>query len=73
MLTSFLWVNFRGSVGFGKRHTNAGNGEWGRKMHHDLLDAVDFAVRKGIADRNRTAIMGIVFFWLRLYHYGLRW
>uniref|UniRef100_A0AC35GFW9 Peptidase S9 prolyl oligopeptidase catalytic domain-containing protein n=1 Tax=Panagrolaimus sp. PS1159 TaxID=55785 RepID=A0AC35GFW9_9BILA len=53
-----LQVNFRGSVGFGKKLTNAGNGEWGRKMHHDLLDAVNFAVGKGIADKNRIAIMG---------------
>ena len=37
---------------------NAGNGEWGRKMHFDLLDAVDFAVTKGIALRDQVAIMG---------------
>ncbi|KAE9550696.1 hypothetical protein FO519_006097 [Halicephalobus sp. NKZ332] len=53
-----LQVNFRGSVGFGKKLTNAGNGEWGRKMHHDLLDAVNFAIGKGIADEKRIAIMG---------------
>ncbi|CAJ0580830.1 unnamed protein product, partial [Mesorhabditis spiculigera] len=53
-----LQVNFRGSVGFGKRLTNAGDGEWGRKMHYDLLDAVEFAVAKGIADRDQVAIMG---------------
>ncbi|CAD6188252.1 unnamed protein product [Caenorhabditis auriculariae] len=53
-----LQVNFRGSVGFGKRLTNAGNGEWGRKMHFDLLDAVEFAVAKGIANRSQVAIMG---------------
>ncbi|KAF8358257.1 dpf-6, partial [Pristionchus pacificus] len=53
-----MQVNFRGSVGFGKRLTNAGNGEWGRKMHYDLLDAVEFAVAKGIANRSQVAIMG---------------
>uniref|UniRef100_A0A7E4WBH5 Prolyl endopeptidase n=1 Tax=Panagrellus redivivus TaxID=6233 RepID=A0A7E4WBH5_PANRE len=53
-----LQVNFRGSVGFGKKLTNSGNGEWGRKMHHDLLDAVNYAVEKGIADPKRIAIMG---------------
>ncbi|KHJ88698.1 member 6 family protein, dipeptidyl peptidase family, partial [Oesophagostomum dentatum] len=36
-----LQVNFRGSVGFGKQLTNAGNGEWGMKMHFDILDAVE--------------------------------
>lgn len=51
-------INFRGSVGFGKALTNAGNGEWGRKMHYDLLDGVEFAVAKGIAAKEQVAIMG---------------
>ncbi|MBI3892186.1 MAG: S9 family peptidase [Candidatus Wallbacteria bacterium] len=53
-----LQVNFRGSIGFGKSFTNAGDREWGAKMHDDLLDAVDWAVARGIADRKRVAIMG---------------
>uniref|UniRef100_A0A158R5K4 Peptidase_S9 domain-containing protein n=1 Tax=Syphacia muris TaxID=451379 RepID=A0A158R5K4_9BILA len=53
-----LQVNFRGSTGFGKKYTDAGNGEWGRKMHYDLIDAVDFVVAKGIANRSQIAIMG---------------
>jgi dipeptidyl aminopeptidase/acylaminoacyl peptidase len=53
-----LSVNFRGSTGFGKAFVNAADGEWGRKMHDDLLDAVDWAVKQGIADRGRVAIMG---------------
>jgi dipeptidyl aminopeptidase/acylaminoacyl peptidase len=53
-----LAVNFRGSTGFGKAFVNAGDLEWGRKMHHDLLDAVGWAVREGIADPARVAIMG---------------
>ena len=53
-----LSVNFRGSTGFGKAFVNAGDLEWGRKMHDDLLDAVDWAVKQGIADRGRIAIMG---------------
>ncbi len=53
-----LSVNFRGSTGFGKAFINAGNLEWGRKMHNDLIDAVEWAVQKGIADRKRIAIMG---------------
>ena len=53
-----LSVNFRGSTGFGKKFLNAGDQEWGRKMHDDLLDAVDWAVKQGIADRDRVAIMG---------------
>ncbi|MCM2129647.1 S9 family peptidase [Larsenimonas rhizosphaerae] len=53
-----LSVNFRGSTGFGKRFTSAGDGEWGTAMHTDLLDAVDWAVSAGVADKARVAIMG---------------
>lgn len=53
-----LSVNFRSSTGLGKALLNAGNLEWGAKMHDDLLDAVDWAVDQGIADRDRVAIMG---------------
>ena len=53
-----LSVNFRASTGFGKAFTNAGNMEWGAAMHNDLLDAVDWAVQEGIADKNTVAIMG---------------
>jgi dipeptidyl aminopeptidase/acylaminoacyl peptidase len=53
-----LSVNFRGSTGFGKNFTNAGNLEWGAKMQDDLIDAVSWAVQSGIADPNKVAIMG---------------
>jgi dipeptidyl aminopeptidase/acylaminoacyl peptidase len=53
-----LAVNFRGSTSFGKAFTNAGDLEWGRKMHDDLLDGVAWAVREGIAPRDKVAIMG---------------
>jgi dipeptidyl aminopeptidase/acylaminoacyl peptidase len=51
-------VNFRGSTGFGKEFVNAGNREWARKMHDDLLDAVAWAVREKIADPQKVAIFG---------------
>jgi dipeptidyl aminopeptidase/acylaminoacyl peptidase len=51
-------VNFRGSSGYGKDFLNAGNREWGAKMHDDLLDAVDHLVAQGIVDRERVAIYG---------------
>jgi len=53
-----LSVNFRGSTGFGKAFINAANMEWGGKMHDDLIDAVDWAISRGIADPARVAIMG---------------
>ncbi len=51
-------VNFRGSNGFGKKYVNAGNGEWGKKMHDDLLDTVDWAVAQGISPKDKVCIMG---------------
>lgn len=53
-----LSVDFRGSTGFGKNFTNAGNLQWGRKMHDDLIDAVNWSVEQGIADPEKIAIMG---------------
>lgn len=53
-----LSVNYRASTGFGKKYTAAGNLQWGRKMHDDLIDAVDWAVKKGVTSRDKVAIMG---------------
>jgi dipeptidyl aminopeptidase/acylaminoacyl peptidase len=53
-----LQVNFRGSTGYGKKFLNAGNKQWGLKMHDDLLDAVDWAVAKGYADPAKVAVFG---------------
>jgi len=53
-----LQVNFRGSTGYGKDFVNAGDTEWGGKMHDDLVDGVNWAIEKGIADPKRVAIYG---------------
>jgi dipeptidyl aminopeptidase/acylaminoacyl peptidase len=53
-----LQVNFRSSTGYGKKFLHAGDRQWGLKMHDDLLDAVDWAVKQGYADPKRVAIMG---------------
>jgi dipeptidyl aminopeptidase/acylaminoacyl peptidase len=53
-----LSVNYRGSTGFGKNFISAGDREWGRKMHDDLLDAVSWAKKSGIATPERVAIIG---------------
>jgi dipeptidyl aminopeptidase/acylaminoacyl peptidase len=55
---SVLQVNYRGSDGFGKAFLHAGDKEWGKKMHTDLIDGVDWAVKTGIADPKRLAIFG---------------
>ena len=53
-----LSVNFRGSTGFGKDFISAGDLEWGRKMQDDLTDAVAWAVKSGVAPKDKVAIMG---------------
>jgi dipeptidyl aminopeptidase/acylaminoacyl peptidase len=53
-----LSVNYRGSTGFGKKFISAGDLQWGRKMHDDLLDAVDWAVKRGVTPPDKVAIAG---------------
>ncbi len=53
-----IQVNFRGSTGYGKTFVNAGNREWGAKMHDDLVDTVAWAIDRGYVDRDRIAIYG---------------
>jgi dipeptidyl aminopeptidase/acylaminoacyl peptidase len=51
-------INYRGSTGYGKAFTNAGDLEWGGHMQDDLTDTVAWAVKRGLADPDRVAIYG---------------
>jgi dipeptidyl aminopeptidase/acylaminoacyl peptidase len=53
-----LQVNYRGSTGYGKTFAQMANHQFARKMHDDLIDAVNWVVAKGIADPKRVAIYG---------------
>ena len=53
-----LQVNYRGSRGYGRKVLNAGNRQWGKAMQTDLLDAVNWAVKEGVAQKDGLAIMG---------------
>ena len=53
-----LSTNFRSSTGFGKKFISAGDLQWGTKMQDDLLDAVAWAVGRGVTSRDKVAIMG---------------
>jgi dipeptidyl aminopeptidase/acylaminoacyl peptidase len=53
-----IQVNYRGSTGYGKDFVNAGDKEWGGKMHDDLLDAIAWVVEQGWIDPARIAIYG---------------
>ncbi len=53
-----LQINFRGSTGYGKAFVNAGDREWAGKMHTDLIDGKEWAVKQGYADPKKVCIMG---------------
>jgi dipeptidyl aminopeptidase/acylaminoacyl peptidase len=53
-----LQVNFRASTGYGKAFLNAGNKQWGKAMHDDLIDACQWAVSQGYVDPKKIAVVG---------------
>jgi prolyl oligopeptidase PreP (S9A serine peptidase family) len=53
-----LQVDFRGSTGYGKAHTQAAIGQFAGRMHDDLIDALDRAIDQGYTDPDRVAIYG---------------
>jgi dipeptidyl aminopeptidase/acylaminoacyl peptidase len=53
-----LQPNFRASTGYGKKWLNAGDKQWGLKMHDDLIDSVNWAVKEGYVDKSKVAIAG---------------
>ncbi|HKS98907.1 MAG TPA: S9 family peptidase [Rugosimonospora sp.] len=53
-----LEVNYRGSTGYGRDFTLAGDREWGGRMQDDLMDALGWTISQGYADPDRLAIFG---------------
>ncbi len=53
-----LQVNYRGSTGFGKKFMNAGNLQWAKAMHDDLLDSVKWAVDQKVTNQDTVCIAG---------------
>jgi dipeptidyl aminopeptidase/acylaminoacyl peptidase len=53
-----MQINYRGSTGYGRAFKEAAVGEFAGKMHTDLIDGVDWAVARGIADPQKIAIFG---------------
>jgi acylaminoacyl-peptidase len=53
-----LSVNYRGSTGFGKAFIAASEKQHAAKIHDDLIDMVEWAIREGIAQRDKVAIYG---------------
>lgn len=53
-----LQPNFRGSGGFGKEFQESGYRQWGGTMQDDVTDATLWAIKEGIADKDRVCIYG---------------
>lgn len=53
-----LQVNYRSSTGYGKAFLQAGQKQWSKNMHNDLIDAVNWAIKSGRIDKDKIAIYG---------------
>ncbi len=53
-----LDVNYRGSAGYGRAHTDALKGQWGVYDVEDAVSAARYMVAQGLAAPGRVAIMG---------------
>lgn len=53
-----LQTNFRGSSGYGSNWLYAAHQDWGGLTYSDITEAARWAVREGIADPARIAIVG---------------
>ena len=53
-----LEPRFRGTEGYGDEWLRAGFQRWGLEMQDDLTDAVQYAIRSGLANANRICIVG---------------
>ncbi len=50
--------NYRGSIGYGTRFMEMGEGQWGRAMQDDLDDSVKALAALGLADPKRVCMVG---------------
>jgi dipeptidyl aminopeptidase/acylaminoacyl peptidase len=53
-----LEPDFRGTLGYGRRHFEASFGQWGLAMQDDITDGVEWLVREGIVDKDRICLYG---------------
>ncbi len=53
-----LQINYRGSVGYGRKFWESSFKQWGQSMQDDLTDGVQWLIDQKIADPKRVAIYG---------------
>jgi len=56
-----LQMNYRGSLGYGRRFWELSFKQWGGAMQNDVTDGVQFVIAQGIADPTRVGIVGSSF------------
>jgi len=56
-----LQINYRGSRGFGDKFAVAGRDSLGADMAEDINDGVRWAIKQGLVDEKRIALMGLGF------------
>ena len=54
-----LYGNPRGSVGYGQAYAAAIDGNWGDTDDSDLMRLVDWAIRQGLARRDKVGLLGL--------------
>jgi dipeptidyl aminopeptidase/acylaminoacyl peptidase len=53
-----LQINFRGSSGYGQKHLNANQNNWGIGDYDDIMTGVDYVIAQGWADPARMVAYG---------------
>jgi dipeptidyl aminopeptidase/acylaminoacyl peptidase len=54
-----LFINHRGSSGYGNNFSTVIRGNFGELSYQDLMAGVDFAIAKGITDHDRLGVCGL--------------
>ncbi len=54
-----LFTEFRGATGYGKSFVDAGNLQWGEKMHQDVIDVGQWLIKNQVCPKDKLAIMGV--------------
>lgn len=54
-----LFINHRGSTGYGNAFATGTNSDWGNLDYQDLMAGVDHAIKQGIADPERLGCCGV--------------
>lgn len=53
-----LRVNYRGSEGYGSTFEKAGYLKWGTAIQNDIIEATQWAVKEGVANKSKVCIYG---------------